>query len=67
MTALKTTLFHDEITDNFDVASCTQKIASWDTIRSSSVQRPRDAEKRGPGNEVGCLVSFCTAHVTRQF
>ena len=29
-------LFHDEITDNFDVASCTQKIASWDTIRSSS-------------------------------
>ena len=22
-TALKTTLFHDEITDNFDVASCT--------------------------------------------
>ena len=36
MTALKTMLFHDEITDNFDVASCTQKIASWDTIRSSS-------------------------------
>ena len=36
MTALKTKLFHDEITDNFDVASCTQKIASWDTIRSSS-------------------------------
>ena len=36
MTALKTMLFHDEITDNFDIASCTQKIASWDTIRSSS-------------------------------
>ena len=34
--AALTTLFHDEITDNFDVASCTQKIASWDTIRSSS-------------------------------
>ena len=32
MTALKITLFHDEISDNFDVASCTQKIASWDTI-----------------------------------
>ena len=29
-------LFHDEITDNFDVALCTQKIALWDTIRSSS-------------------------------
>ena len=29
-------LFHDEITGNFDVASCTQKIASRDTIRSSS-------------------------------
>ena len=36
MTVLKTMLFHDEITDNFDVASCAQKIASWDTIRSSS-------------------------------
>ena len=35
-TPLKATLFHDEINDNLDVASCAQKIASWNTIRSSS-------------------------------